>query len=387
MKLPQIHLKVHFDGHHPWIFERNVKHNPKLPVGSLVEIVDKHGKIMGCGIYNRHTPVALRILTRGREKPDEKFFYKTLLKAKKLREAWLPGQKSYRLCHSEADGLSGLVIEKYADVLLIQPISAGWVYLMDTICGVLRSLYSDHHLKVVGNERHAHREKISFDILEKQWTGPDHVQIEENAILMDVRFDLGHKTGFFLDQRENRRLLAGLTVGRSLLDLCCNTGGFSISAAKAGCTDVTAVDLDEKALAVAESNAKKNEVKVDFKHANAFEFMRSAIAKRQAWDVVVLDPAKLIGHKSEMMKGKKAYEDFNYLACQVVKSGGVLLSCSCSGLLDEQRFLDIIFESAFKAKREVKVLKLTGADIDHPFTNTYPEGRYLKAAFMQVSTL
>lgn len=387
MKLPQIHLTSRYLGYHPWIFDRNIKHNLKLPIGSLVEIVSKEGKVLGTGIYNRRTPVGLRRLTGPGEVADAAYILKTLSNAKALREEWLPDQDSYRLCHSESDGLSGLIIEKFADVLLIHPVSAGWIYMMEDVCAALIQLYPKHHLKVMANERHAAREKVSFDLLERRWQGPDYVQINENGVLHEVRFDVGHKTGFFLDQRNNRKEVASHTSGKSLLDLCCNTGGFSLAAAKQGCTDITAVDLDEKALEVAKKSAALNKVKVDFKHVNAFDFMRNAIEKKKTWDVVVLDPAKLVGHKSELSKGKKAYLDFNTLACQVVKPGGILFTCSCSGLIDERQFLDMVFYSGLEAGCELKVLKLTGADSDHPFTNIYPEGRYLKAVFVQVNPM
>jgi 23S rRNA (cytosine1962-C5)-methyltransferase len=285
VKLPQIHLSKAWTIEHPWIFERNIKPNRKLPPGTLVEIVSKQGKVVGTGIYNQHTPVAIRRLTGPGEVADEKFIFKMLEQAKKLREAWLPGQNSYRLCHSEADGLSGLMIEKYANVLLIEPISAGWLFLMEDVCSALSKLYPDHSIKVMGNERHEEREKVSFTVLEERWPGPKSVEIEENGVKLTVRFDLGHKTGFFLDQRENRKILAKHTKGKSLLDLCCNTGGFSLAAAKNGCQEITAVDLDEKALEVAEKNSRVNQVKVAFKHANAFDFMRSAIENKKVWDV------------------------------------------------------------------------------------------------------
>lgn len=387
VKLPQIQLTSYLQSNHPWIFERNIKHNLKLAPGTLVEIIDKQGKKAGTGFYNRFTPVAIRQLTGPGDVVNRKFILEKLTIAKNLRESWLPGQESYRLCHSEADGLSGLIIEKFATVIVLYPVSAGWIYMMDEVCDSLKQLYPTCKLKVVGNERHAAREKVSFDIIEERYFGPNSVVIEENGVKHHVDFNLGHKTGFFLDQRENRRLLAKVAKGKSLLDLCCNTGGFSLSAAHNGCEDITAVDLDEKAIAQAEKSARLNDAKVKFVHANAFNYMRDAIKDKKTWDVVVLDPAKLVGHKSEYHKGVGMYEDFNRLACQVVSPGGTLLTCSCSGLIDEKAFLDIVFRVATEVKREMKVVKLTGADADHPFTSTYPEGRYLKAAFIQVNKL
>jgi 23S rRNA (cytosine1962-C5)-methyltransferase len=224
---------------------------------------------------------------------------------------------------------------------------------------------------------------------------PDTVSIHEHGVKYKVHFGVGHKTGFFCDQRDNRRTLAEHSHGARVLDLCCYSGGFAIAAAKAGnAAEVTAVDLDEKALTIAKKNAAINQVRVRFVHADAFAYMRDMLRNRNQYDVVVLDPPKLIRSRSELEEGTKKHFDLNRLAIQLVKPGGLLLTCSCAGLLSLEAFQDVVKSAARSGGydengaripgRTVQVFEIRGAAPDHPVALHCPETAYLKAFWARV---
>jgi 23S rRNA (cytosine1962-C5)-methyltransferase len=229
---------------------------------------------------------------------------------------------------------------------------------------------------------------------------PDEVVVNEFGTRFGIRFEGAHKTGFFCDQRDNRRRLAEFCAGRSVLDLCCHTGGFAIQAGRLGkAAAVTAVDLDEKAIAIARDNARLNQQKVNFVHGDAFGYMRDMIANGRTFDVVVLDPPKLIRNRRELEEGTRTHLDLNRLALQLVADGGLFLSCTCSGLLSEADFIGLLQTAARQvgsaaegkggASRgkgySVQIIARTGAAPDHPVAADCPETEYLKAVWMRVN--
>jgi 23S rRNA (cytosine1962-C5)-methyltransferase len=195
-----------------------------------------------------------------------------------------------------------------------------------------------------------------------------------------------HKTGFFADQRDNRKALAEFCAGARVLDLCCNSGGFGIYAKTlGGAGEVVGVDLDEEILQTAEQNARLNKVKLRFIQADMFAWLRDiAVGSRERYDVVVLDPAKMTRDREQVIPALKKYLDMNKLAMGALKPGGIFLTCSCTGLVSEEQFLDMLRRAAFYANRTLQVLKVTGAGPDHPWQAHVPESRYLKAAFCRV---
>ncbi len=212
---------------------------------------------------------------------------------------------------------------------------------------------------------------------------PPTVTIQENGIRYRVRFEGAHKTGFFCDQRDNRRELAGFCEGRSVLDLCCYTGGFGLNARIHGKADeVTCVDLDEKAVAAAKENANLNQVRIATVHSDAFGYARQMQSNARSYGVVVLDPPKLIPGRLDISTGKRKYFDLNVLAMNLVEPGGLLLTCSCSGLLSSEEFLILLRAAARRAGRSARVLKVTGASSDHPVGLDALQGAYLKAVWL-----
>ena len=354
MELPVISLKARRNSLHPWIFNRMIRHpQKKLKPGTLVEIISKEGEFIGRGIYNYKSNIGIRLLTENiSELLDREFFFKKFEQAKVLREEILQIHKTsncYRLVHGEADGLSGLIIDKLADVFVVEPYSAGYIETMNWIVSSLQSLYPGSRIVVRPDERTAAKEGVDFSKIAKNYPGPDSLEIKENFLKMKVNLKTGHKTGFFLDQRENRLTLSEYCHNKEVLDCFCYTGGFAISAMLAGARSATGIDLDEDALETAQENAHLNSVQVTFQHVNVFDHLRMMTSRGTQADVVILDPAKLAGCTEEIKRAHRTYGDINRLGMQVVRPGGILLTCSCSGLVSERDFLSILTRSAAEA--------------------------------------
>lgn len=327
MKLPIISLKAKRNSLHPWIFSRMIRHpHQHLQPGSLVEVISREGIFIGRGIYNKKSNIGIRLLTENAtEMLDQGFFFKKLEQAKMLREDILGIDKTsncYRLIHGEADGLSGLIIDKFVDIFVVEPYSAGYVGIMEWIAASLQSLYPGSRIVVRPDERIAAKEGVSFAKVARAYSGPDLVEIKEHDLRMMVNLKTGHKTGFFLDQRENRFVFSQYCRGREVLDCFCYTGGFAISAMLAGAKSATGLDLDEKALETAQENAQLNAVQVTFQHINVFDYLRTMISKGVQTDVVILDPAKLAGCTEEIKRAHRTYGDINRLGMQVIKQIG-----------------------------------------------------------------
>jgi 23S rRNA (cytosine1962-C5)-methyltransferase len=384
--LPVVKLRISRRSDHPWIFQKMlVKPEEKLRPGTVVDIVDRDGQWVGRGFYNGHSRIGLRVLTSDpNEAIDEAFFARRLEQAIRWRRDWLGLDRvanAYRLVHAEGDGLSGLVVDRFGEVLVLEFFAAGMYRWREVICRILGAHFPQARFYWFAEE-HIQKQE-SFDCRSPE--PPEPVVIEEYGVRFRVAPGSKHKTGFFLDQRENRRMLAELCGGKRVLDLCCNTGGFGLYAAVRGqAAEVTGVDLDETALQLAEENARLNRVAVRFVRADIFPWLRDAIRYQKTFDVVVLDPSKQTRSREDVETACKRYLDMNRLALQVVARGGVLLTCSCTGLVSEERFLDVVRHAGRLAQRQVQVFRLSGAGPDHPFFAHVPEGRYLKCVWCRV---
>lgn len=384
--LPVVHLKIERRSNHPWIFQKMVdKPVAKPKPGSLVDVVDNTGKWVARGFYNGHSRIALRVLTEDHDEAiDEAWFARKIRAAVALRRELLHLDQTtdaWRVVHSEGDGISGLVVDRYGDLLVVEFFSAGpfryreWIYaaLSKEFPGCRFYSFSEEHVQ----------KQESFDF--RSPPPPEPSVITEHGLKFRASPGSGHKTGFFADQRDNREYLTRFTAGKRVLDICCNSGGFAIYAkARGGADEVIGIDLDEEILEVAEKNARLNNAAVKFVQADLFHYLRDAHQRGEQFDVVILDPAKLTRDREQVIPALKKYNDMNKLAMQVIKPGGVLLTCSCTGLVSEEEFLDMIRRAAFYAGRTVQVLKVAGAGADHPFMAHVKESRYLKAVFCRV---
>jgi 23S rRNA (cytosine1962-C5)-methyltransferase len=384
--LPAVQLKIARRSSHPWIFQKMVeKPAGRLPAGCVVDILDRDGQWVGRGFYNGHSRIVLRVLTTDpAEAIDTAFFERRLGRAIALRRDWLgldAVSDAYRLVFSEGDNLSGLVVDRFGSALVLEFFAAGMYRFRPLIQEVLSRHYPGSSFYWFAEE-HVQKQE-SFDCREPE--APPAGVITEHGVRFRVAPGSKHKTGFFLDQRDNRRTLAGFCAGRRVLDLCCNTGGFAVYAKTLGqAAEVVGVDLDEQALELARQNANLNQVRIRFVQADLFSWLRDVLPSGERFDVVVLDPSKQTRDREAVGFALKRYLDMNRLALHAVSPGGIFLTCSCTGLVSEADFLETLRRAAWQAGRAVQVLKISGAGADHPYLLHVPEGRYLKAVFCRV---
>jgi 23S rRNA (cytosine1962-C5)-methyltransferase len=382
---PVIDLKTH-PSPHPFVRRGLVKAAPRLPNGTVVTMRSPEGVILGDGFWNTFSDIAIRRLTSGDVRFDSTALAALLESAIALRERVpsLVACDALRLIHSEGDGLSGLIVDRYSDVLVFELHSSGWIHWLDELVPWLHKRVGTKHHRVVLSSRTARLEGVPA-IDTSSEACPTSLRIEEHGVRYAVNLNTGHKTGFFCDQRDNRRELARWVDGADVLDLCTYTGGFAVAASVLGKPkSVTAVDLDEVALEVAKTNANLNQVRVRFVHADAFDWLRQSANAGKRFDVVVLDPPKFIGTRREIETGRGKYHDLNRLALSVVREGGLLLTCSCSGLLTREEHRGLVTTAARKEGKTARILASAGAAPDHPILLECPETEYLKCLWMIV---
>ncbi len=362
--------------------------SPGAKAGDLVHVYDKEGNPFGAGLYNPRARVPLRVIHHGQETIGDDYFVQLIDRAIELRldTLGLPAvTDSFRVIHSDGDGLSGLVVDKFSDVLSIECNSLGMAQRLPAWLPRLHERLGTQRVVFEVDPRVARLEGLSSKAIPSD--AVRSVRIREHGVRYEVDFESGHKTGFFCDQRENRRRLATFTKDKRVLDLCCYTGGFALAAkVLGGAAEVTGVDLDEKAIAQAKCNMNLNQARATWVQCDAFSYARQIQQNGETWDVVVLDPPKLIlsRDEEEEQDGLRKYEDLNRLALRLVRPGGLFLTCSCSGLLSPDEFERLVCRAAHKEKKRVQFFDRTGAGGDHPVMSNCPESRYLKLLWSRV---
>jgi 23S rRNA (cytosine1962-C5)-methyltransferase len=357
----------------------------RVPAGSIVRVEDRVGHPVGQAFYNPKSEIALRLLTRGEGGPvNDRWLRRAIQNAVSLRRDALGLERmtdAYRVVFSEGDGLSGLIVDRYRDVLSLQVGSLGIHRVFATLRDELERIYRPRAMHISADVRIAKKE--GFQV-------PDGVGdlartvIHENDIAFEVDPARGHKTGFFLDQRDSRRRIRDLAKGRRVLDLCCYTGGFSLNAARGGAAEVVGVDLDEEAIAQAVRNAKRNRLTktVEFVHADQFTYLREY--KGEPFDLIIVDPAKQAMREAEVDKALGYYTDLNALVFEKAARGALVLTCSCTGMVYPNAFQGALAQAGERARRTVTFLETTGAPGDHPVPSDFPQARYLKCVLCRV---
>lgn len=386
---------------HTAVYRRQVGSVENARAGDLVAVYSKSNQLLGYGLYNPRSELSVRMMWRTRELPTEQAWFERLDQALDLRQRVLKLDRvtdTYRIVHAESDGLPGLMIDRFGDVLSAEAFSVGMLQRAPLLLNYLQQKLGTRHSIVQTSPQFSAQEGMPASTSASDGC-PASVIVEEHGTRFKVKFEGGHKTGFFCDQRDNRRMLADFCAGQSVLDLCCYTGGFAVQAMKlGGAKDVVGVDLDEAPLQVAKENANLNQVRARFVQSDAFNYMRDMLQAGRQFDVVVLDPPKLIRNRSEIEEGTRKHFDLNRLAMRLVRPGGLLLSCTCSGLLQETEFVRLLSSaarqagpqvapatadrSARHASREMQFIARTGAACCHPVGSNDPETDYLNAAWM-----
>jgi len=383
-------VKLRSAAYQTFIYKRMISQtSPDARPGDVVTVFDRHGVVFGHALYNPNSQMVLRMLDFKNGAFDDAFWQEAIRRAAALRTQTLrlpEFTNAYRLVHAEGDDVSGLIVDRYADVLSIEAFSLGIWRRIEPLLPMLHAAAgTSHHL--VDVDDHVQRQEAFKAQPIRSDDMPASTEIVENGVRFRVDFDRGHKTGFFCDQRENRRRFASLAQDADVLDACCYTGGFGVYAKRlGGAKDVTCVDLDENAIETARRNANLNQVRVHAIHADVFAYMRQMHENGRRYDLVVLDPPKLIFGRTDTQNGRQKYFDLNRLAAAVVRPGGLLLTCSCSGLLGRDEFLHIALGAARQADRHCQILDVTGAGPDHPVSPRCAESAYLKALWLRLST-
>lgn len=376
----------------PAIFPRLLGQvSPDARPGDFVNVYDKGGKLCGGGLYNPRAKIPLRVVSHSLQPVSEGYFEEAIRRAVALRRDLFKLDAvtdAYRLIGSDGDGLSGITIDRYADTLMIELYSLGMAQRLPGWLPLLHELAGTKYARVHVDHDLGSLEGIKPSLFkETNEAAPAKVKIREHGVRYEVDFAEGHKTGFFCDQRDNRRALTRFTQGARVLDLCCYTAGFSLNAkVTGGADDVTAVDLDEAAIAQAKRNANLNQARIKFVHADAFAYARQMQTNGEKWDVVICDPPKFIFTRDEHgnWEGRQKYEDLNLLALSLVKPGGIFLTCSCSGLLSLEDFEQHVIKAAHRQHRRLQFFDRTGPGVDHPVYSNCLESRYLKVLWARV---
>jgi 23S rRNA (cytosine1962-C5)-methyltransferase len=390
---PSVHLMP--GGHrravwgHPWVFSNEIRMDAAakaLAPGSLVRLVAEHGEAIGVASFNPHTLIAARLLARAPEAAiDVSFFANGLNRALALRER-IVDVPFYRLVHAEADGLPGLIIDRYGQALVLQANTAGMERLTPLLLEALDAVLSPAAVLLRNDSPVRGLEGLTLS-LEWATAGVNHpVELLENGARFPIELGQGQKTGWFFDQRENRAMVASFAQGARMLDLYCYGGGFAVQAACRGATEVLGIDRSEPALAAASLAAQANGVaeRCRFHQGEVFAELRRLNDARERFDIVVADPPAFVKSKKELAQGTKGYRKLVRLAAPLVDAGGLLFVASCSHHVDPPLFAEQVRRGLIDANRSGRILASTGAAKDHPVHPALPESAYLKAQLLQL---
>ena len=374
---------------HPWIFSGAIlKMDEGIAEGDVVDVVGYNGEFIGKGHYQIGS-IAVRMLTFSEEEIDEAFWQKRLLSALQMRIAIgvadNKNNDTYRLVHGEGDNMPGLVVDCYGKTAVIQAHSVGVHYQRNMIAKALKSVLGDR----VENVYYKSETTLPFkaDLGQENeflFGNTDENIALENGLKFHVDLLRGQKTGFFVDQRDNRMLLEKYSVGKKVLNMFCYTGGFSFYAMRGGATLVHSVDSSAKAIELTKANVELN-FPGDARHQayceDAFRFLDKM---GENYDLIVLDPPAFAKHKGALRNALKGYTRLNMKAFEKIKRGGILFTFSCSQVVTKDKFRNAVFTAALQAKRKVRILHQLHQPADHPINIYHPEGEYLKGLVLYV---
>lgn len=371
---------------HPWVYANAVGgiEGDVVP-GDVVTLVDHDGRFIGRGLYNPRSQIPVRLLTRADESIDASFFRRRIAAARALRaRVGLPSPRTtaYRLVNSEGDHLPGLVVDIYGDAAVVQITTLGMAERRAMIFDALEAELQVTTIFEVAAQSYAELEGFAATSRIARGHSRASVACLEDGLALEVEPLAGQKTGMFIDQRDNRIRVGALARGARVLDCYAYAGGFSMQAARAGATSVTAVDSSARAVARIEAHAQANSLTVTAVEADVFRFLETATPG--GYDLVVLDPPKFARARKDVEAARKGYQRLNALGITALAPGGVLVTCSCSQNVDEAELERIVAAGAKQASREIRVLERHGAGPDHPLPAGFTEGQYLKVLFCSV---
>ncbi|MCI0751529.1 MAG: class I SAM-dependent rRNA methyltransferase [Flammeovirgaceae bacterium] len=374
---------------HPWIFSGAIQQmEGAVTDGCWVEVQDHQKKTIAFGHYQNGS-IAVRILSFSKNNIDNSFWEQSIRKAYQLRsQSFIYNHLTncYRLIHGEGDGLPGLIVDLYNGIAIVQAHSTGMHNDRAQIAAALKQVFGEEIKAIYYKSQGTLPGKLRDDVKDEYLLGMSAVPhvITENGVKFYVDWEGGQKTGFFLDQRDNRKLLGQFSAGKKVLNTFCYTGGFSLYALTSGAQLVHSVDASVKAIALTEKNITLNgfdpAIHTCFA-VDTFDFLKG---RENQYDLIILDPPAFAKHRDAKHQAMKGYQRLNAEAMKVIKSGGVLFTFSCSQVVDRQMFYDTVVSAAILAKREIKVLHHLSQPADHPVSIFHPEGEYLKGLVLFV---
>jgi 23S rRNA (cytosine1962-C5)-methyltransferase len=377
---------------HPWIYSGAIARVEGSPArGEVARVVDHKGAFLAWAYYNNRSQIHARVLDWDEDASIDEAWWLARVKEAVERRRDLPSLKSSDVCrlvYSESDGLPGLIVDRYGDYLVVQVHTAGVERVKDAIVAALVAAVSPK-----GVFERSDQETRKIEGLEAAGgllageAPPERIEVSEGGYRFAVDIKTGQKTGFYIDQRDNRRYVAEYAQGKDILDLFSYSGGFSVYALGAGAAHSTLVDSSYAALELAERNLASNgvdESRVEIIHGNASEVARSYRDEGRVFDMVIADPPKFAQARAHIEKAERAYKDVNLLGMKLLKPGGVLATFSCSGAMDIEHFSKVITWASVDAGRRVQILQRLSQSADHPVMPSFPESEYLKGLICRV---
>jgi 23S rRNA (cytosine1962-C5)-methyltransferase len=355
--------------------------------GDIITLVDGKGGFIGRGYYNPASEISIRLLTFKDEPIDGTFLQDRIQDAIAKRAFLSDTTNARRLIFSEADGLPGLIVDQYNNTIVFQVFTLGMECMKEGFIRILADVVNPEYIYEKSDSPFRKIEKLKK--IKKWWLydGATNVEIHEGAAKFIVDIENGHKTGFYLDQRKSRAALKEISKGKTVLDLFCYTGGFSINAALGGAKKVVGVDIKPQWLELARRNAALNGVsdKIEFREGDVFSILNDICESGEKFDIIVLDPPSFLRSKRDLIAAAKGYKEINALAFKVLSDGGVLCTFSCSHNMSNKIFSDVIKDAALGAGKKLTILKRCRQDKDHPIARDIPETEYLKGYFLKAT--
>ena len=375
---------------HLWVFSNELATRPRdIASGETVKLFTHDKKFLGTGFYNPHSLISIRLISRKDEEPDKDFFLKKFREALTLREKIYTSDETnaYRLVHGESDGLPGLIVDRFNKAIVLQAFSAGMDVHLPLICDALQELLSPAVI-IVRNE--SPLRELEGLALYKDVVRGDRSETKQTIFDADISYEVdlleGQKTGFFLDQRENRRVVRKFSADAEVLDVFTNDGGFALNALYGGARSAILVDASKEALQRADRNAQLNKFsEYSLVAADAFDTLDQMVESKESFDLVVLDPPSFTKSRKNLPGALKAYKRLNKLGLQLLKNGGFLATASCSHHVSEEDFLQSVHAAALSAGCQLRLIHKNTQPFDHPVLLAMPETGYLKFACFYVT--
>ncbi len=371
---------------HRWVFSNEISDNPSaFEPGSWVTVYSSKGVCLGSGYINPHSLIAVRLVCPPHQRPSPDFFRDLVAQAAWRRQTMLyPDSPCARVVYGEADGLPGLIVDRYGEILVYQISTLGMALMEDLVKEVLLDLFRPRALVFRHDTPVRLLEGLPLEkgVAHGEIPNPCWIEIDGLKFLIDPLN--GQKTGFYLDQRDNRKVLRRWSKGKRVLDLFCYHGAWGLSAAAAGAQEVLGVDQSSEGVILAQSSAARNNLEsiCRFQEEEVFYFLKTL--KKGTFDIIVLDPPAFAKTKTSLAQAIKGYTDINRRALLALGPGGILVTCSCSYHLREELFRDLLLKAAQASGRQLRVLETRGQAMDHPVLLAMPETRYLKCTFLEV---